>query len=160
MSELVAASALNVAALPATSGTMSGNGTFPRLSDTLDIVGLQLGALTTTQALLLGVGVGAVAVFGLAVVLRRVRRRLVVRRTPRRSKDRAGQAPLSPVTELRQVSPTADVVDVDHASLPAGNGGTLRADKQIVELAEHVARRLAKGHRSRSDPDPKAQSTP
>ena len=190
MSELVAASALNVAALPATSAAMSGTGPFPGLSDTLDIVGLQMGALTTAQAFLLGIGVGAVAVMGLGVGLGRMRRRRAVGRTlrqlggsrteaderggarvrqmrwprgvvsPRRPQGRAGAGPGSPVADIRYDSLSAGIVDVDHASLPAGNGGTLRADKQIVELAAHVARRLAKGHRSRSDPDPKAQSTP
>jgi hypothetical protein len=42
--------------------------------------------------------------------------------------------------------------------LPAGKGATARADKQIVELAEHVARRLAKNPRSANDPDLKAQN--
>ena len=158
MSELVVASALNIAALPAMTGATSSNGRFPRLSDTLDIAGVHLGALSTVQVLLLGIGVGAVAVLGLAVVSGRVRRRLVVRRTAHRPTARTGQERVSSPASARHVSSSADLVDVDHASLPAGKGATARADKQIVELAEHVARRLAKNPRSANDPDLKAQN--
>jgi hypothetical protein len=189
MSELTAASALNVTDLSAMSGATSNNGSLPRLSDIFDFVGPHLGALTTTQAFLLGIGVGAVVAGSLGISLAMMRRRREARRSSHRTRgsrpeadepggprtrqmrephgvasssrpqDRARAVAASPVAEARHDSRTADIVDVGHASLPAGNGGMPRAEKHIVELAEHVARRLAEG-RSGSDPDLKSHTPP